>query len=561
LSLATRHWATALLLAFVIGAVAAFFFRGEPRVRPRVRQPHLPSHLAESIDRGAPVEAREAGPSDSWKANILVVEQGSLAPIEGAVVTWSETNTARTRIPLDISCAAASTNVDGRCTLEVSSAQGVMVAEAHEFQTNVAMWSSAEPETRIVLARGLSSSGAITDRLGTALEGLLVRASPCDVPEGCARSRGRGCRSAMSDAFGRFTVTGLSPGMYRFDIASDGYAARNADIEHGDASTTSRIWPAGATNIALEVDRIRAFRLRLVRAGTSLAVTETYGILNVLPGDGLLVPTTVEAWMRFVVSSGDTSAEIGWELEAGIINGLAVLAPSEHEAPRKATVRVVLGNGYLPFTTDVTLRLPSELANPTVADEVGLIPTRPTTDFGTVQVTMRRSVPACLRSREAATLQIRDAELGAELSAVFQSRISSDRCAFTVPVGRGTAVVFDGYSCTEPFTIDVGRNETVDVTVTMSPPTGVALCVTDSLGNRVFGSRVFVSDAEQRAYRGRDLARLTDYDPLARLGFASLVPGQYSITIVDDALGSASQSFVVTDGEVTRIDACLRDSR
>lgn len=392
--------------------------------------------------------------------------------------------------------AEGTTAADGFATLSADSAESVAWVAASALGRApgiAAVEPHADPAARIALTPGLDIAGVVVDPAGVPVPGVTIHARHHEVPAatlalGLVTSGPASCAEAVSDARGRFRLTGLSAGMHWLAPRADGWE-RYVRRGHGARPEPEHVL-AGTRDVGITVVAVRVCRLRFLDATTELPIgagppqfaVERGPAVRFLdgraPGER---PVWAGATWLPVQAVGDRTGVLQFDTGGPI--------------PDRVTLK-----GQVPFyqqvqVTGVRLGLPSALAAGGWVDDVRLLP-EGGEGRGAIRAHCDPRLAGLAPSRGGPWVWIE-----AEGHVAGRWDGPTTLLASTLPAGRHDVIVFDGIRTSEPIEVIVLPGTTVDVTPRFPAPSGVTLVVRDDGGRRLFDARVMYRPDDASAGR------------------------------------------------------------
>jgi hypothetical protein len=489
------------IASFVAGAflvVLALAASSPPSPRVRTELPLLTTRPGAPVLTGrSPLPGRRRPTSLAQPVHVLVTSAKDSSPTSGATVQIAQAKGVRARGSSVFvgDAVVVSTDIHGHCAVAAPVADSKRVrvsARAAGYGPSERYVVATPGQTvRLQLPAGKTISGRVVDRLGDGVPSVFVIATPSG--EGSPRDwtwgqiDSFGQRKAVTESDGSFVLTEMADGPYRLTTHGDGWIEAEPDPRDQDPREA---W-GGDSSIELEVEAVRAFRVRTLDAETLSPVASTVNVISVRGQDGIRdVPWIAgeqvfsgAGWLRTMNRMDDPDLLVG-------------LVRTTHHRDLRPSAELTIGlAGYWPGRAVVRLWRPSELSDGSSVDEVLLtrVSDRP---CGSLVLDCARDIGQLWRPgyrllylESVGPSSDGQSQQPNALPRVFGRRLESktggDSWVFEgIPLGTYRVRVRDGISMSNPTAVEV-RGSDPDTTVVSWPTiTGISLSLADEAGER-----------------------------------------------------------------------------
>lgn len=529
--------------------------------------------------------AREPGPAADPAANlrVRVVAREGRAPLPGAhAVLLLETQRSLEEGWASLAQAlgpVAVADAEGRATLAwgaVSGTRRVLAWGAGHGAVDVRLDAWIDQELTLALPTGLAIEGVVVDATGTPQPGLPVcavaarkplaptpsSAAP-DAPRSPALSEpGAERAEAVSDADGRFRLTGLSAGFYWLAVEDPTFRPRS-DLP----ASTAAPWPGaagvlvetGAKDARLVVVRVGVVVLDLVDAATEAPVGGAWATVDLLvPGEARMTTLTTYAPPPRPAGDGTPDPRQGAPSWGSRTRFVATVPWDGRTLEIGVAVRA---DGYQPLAAQVHVRPPGP--PPAAGDVLRLERALPAGGCRLVLDCARDTGPFERPATRLLTLCFPSDGRRVHLRGVPERGASGDddRWRFDdLPAGEVTAEVYDGLSLSAPLSLTLTPGVAVEARVAFDPLSGAVFVLRDEKGRRVYDAdRLLVAPAgRERALPDR--AAVTRLVPGREVPLP-LAPGEYRFAVSKAGVGYDAGTFRVAAGGTVRVEARLGSLR
>jgi hypothetical protein len=576
-----RRLLVAGVLAVVVGGLLMLFERRDAKARApsSTRVPYRESQPGVGTGgpaaKNVPIESvpTPVPPGTGRRIRIRVVDEKSGRGIPGAALRFVRralSSRAAGVVLRDETVRALVTDGSGSCVTELDrNLFDTVLAEAEGYARNVVGLPDSDvvdPLT-IALPRELLIGGVAVDGAGHGVPGVEIRAHHVEAPRRWPdRAVAVGAHSmarARTGGRGEFRLRGLVPGTYRLALRADGWVVNHPIRRRaGRAALQIRrdlLVEAGTERVCIELDAVRAFRIRCLHGKTDVPASSTIVRVSVYGNDDVRATAFQSATPAPVVlhpPKSDASVRVlARTAPPGEVVAYATMMPAR-PPPERAKVLVDC-RGYQTAFTSATLRLPSELLADDVADEIRLEP-EVAHETGRLVIDCSRAATGVWRP-PLRYLTAKRKE-GGYTRYLRGKRRDEDRWEFgCVPAGELTLSVHDGISTSEMFEAVLPPGGSVEVTARWTEGSALTFRLEDESGARLYGAEVVSVTHRGRAITGAlaDLTSLRLGPGGALRSIRLIAPGSYEYFVSKTGFRPARGTFEVEPLETAVVEVVL----
>jgi hypothetical protein len=569
-------------LAVVIGGLLVLIERRDARARTtsstrvpyRESQPGVGGAAPATGNAKTPDEPTPTPAETGVHIRILVVEERDGNGIPGARLRFARRDPASRSAGLVLReeiVGAQTADESGSCLVELDrSLFDTVLAEADGFAGTVFDLTEVvvTDSVTISLTRELIIQGVAVDGAARGVPGVEFHAHHVEAPRrwpGSAVAAGlHTTAKARTGDRGDFTLRGLVPGTYRLTLRADGWVV-NHPVQRRTGRTALQIQrdllvEAGTERVRIELDAVRAFRIRCLHRETDAAASSTIVRVSVYGDDDVRATAFQSATLAPMVltppGAGAPIEVLARTAPPGEIVAYATLMPGR-SPPERVKVLVDF-RGYKTAFTSATLRLPGELLNDDLADQIRLEP-EVAHETGRLILDCSRAVTGLWRPPlRYLTAQRKEGGLTRFLRG---NRLGEDRWVFgCVPAGRLTLSVYDGISYNESFEVELPPGGSAEATARWLEGSAVTIRLKDAKGARLYGADLVSLSQTGRALGGAlpDLTSLRVGPGGVLRSIHALPPGSYEYFVSKTGFRPARGKFDVQPGKTAEVEIVLQ---